>query len=352
MEHKKLHFIIGSSRSGTTLLMALLNDHSKIQSLPEIYGYLSFLNDADRIKNNTDAINSLLSDIISFIKARISKRKVFQNRLDLNLAELQQEVKRLNITDYESLITMLYSKLNFIKPADSKTKVIIEKNPSYAINIETILSKSASSKFIYIVRDYRAQINSIISRKNPRTVQWPTSILAWQWEILNKKMHHIASSNPERFKIVRYEDLCSDTESTLKTIYRFLNLKDEDLNYTYVDFYNNLQNQISNLANTELKERRLNKIKSLAKKPNASGLNKWKDYLNHSTIELIENICANTGDKFDYTSMFARSKVKKLSISRNFAVFLFHLNQLRYKLPYRLQLKLEFCIEFISTRFM
>lgn len=43
MSELKLNFIVGIGRSGTTLLMSMLNSHSKIQSTPEVNFFNFFI---------------------------------------------------------------------------------------------------------------------------------------------------------------------------------------------------------------------------------------------------------------------------------------------------------------------
>jgi hypothetical protein len=71
---------------------------------------------------------------------------------------------------------------------------------------------------IHLVRDVRGAIASRLRRGEEVSVRKA----AWQWVSLNKKIQRLLKTLPEEKRImIRYEDLCLDTQDTLERLYRF-----------------------------------------------------------------------------------------------------------------------------------
>jgi hypothetical protein len=110
----------------------------------------------------------------------------------------------------------------------------LAKNPNFSPKIESIWRAFPDAKFIYLVRNPLDVIASY------------TSLLDLQWRVLadplekwaardfvldmarcwySYPLQRLSDASPERYVIVRYEDLVSDAESTVLSFYERLDLK-------------------------------------------------------------------------------------------------------------------------------
>ncbi|MCE2928428.1 MAG: sulfotransferase [Candidatus Caenarcaniphilales bacterium] len=216
-ELQKPIFIVGCPRSGTTILASLLNNHSQIASATEMhfFNYISKQKKYNWGKLDKQSLTMLLDEsrIIDFCT---------HGNLDKNT--LLDALLAAPSTDKKTIFTILAN--NFIA---SKNKFrFCEKTPQHLLNVEEILNIFPDAKIIYLVRDGRDTVNSLMK------MPWrPQGLLNnsrfWkQYVTIGTRLQNKYSSQPQSFKTIKYEDLLTLPKQTLKEICQFIELPYEE----------------------------------------------------------------------------------------------------------------------------
>jgi hypothetical protein len=176
-------FIVGCQRSGTTLLRLMLDSHPNISCGPET----RFLADLAAVMNKG------WETVASYGFPLEQWRKRF--------ADLFDSFQR----DY----------------AMSRGKVRwADKTPRYALSLAPIASMFPTCQIVHVIRDGR----DVVASHRDRWGYWSAIRSVEKWPRYISAARSAASSlPPERYREIRYEDLVTDTETTLRGLLEFLN---------------------------------------------------------------------------------------------------------------------------------
>lgn len=209
-------FVVGSDRSGTTLLRLMLTCHPKIAIPPEsIFALQLYPAWGNVLLERSEQVASLCNELYS--DSRFREWKVER-------AALEQAIKDripLRFADLVSLVYETYAQQH--QPAATRWG---DKNPKYAMHLTWIWGLFPDAKVIHIIRDGRAVFNSFLeaNRKAGRTL-WPEEVSAaarsWTLRLTQARQHR---SNPN-YREVFYEALVKSPESELGQICGFLDLE-------------------------------------------------------------------------------------------------------------------------------
>jgi hypothetical protein len=305
--HKQTHYIIGIGRSGTTLLSKLLNQHKNCLVTLET-DFVIFFHHSFKDKtsfSNTDY--KLVADYFElFFKLNPTVEPYFQN---LNLF---QDLCSTNITSYQELINFIYLRFNFLQKPLQDIKIIIDKKPSYSLHVDELLKLNPETKFIYLVRDYRA---NILSRKQSIESRSPNiAFNAYRWLFFNKKISSFKKLYPNKILEIKYEELATNTNETLKNIIQFLNLSNNEQDFL---FYKDIPLHTTQFdsKNTLLNQRIKKTREDLEKPVFKSRIDAWKEQLTEQEIKLSEAICENYAQKIGYTSIMNLNWLNKFILN-------------------------------------
>ena len=199
----ELIFIGGAPRSGTSITQAVLDSHSQIFGGPEF----------DRLPDIVATRNQITNSIKS-------------GRIDMFCSEEQVN------NEFGRLIESL---LHPVKERNNK-KFLSEKTPANVLVFEELLEILPGSKFIHVVRDPRAVINSMLQvtqRYLDKGMQPPEFIsdLRNTQNTVKEYVdagHKAAVKYPERVFTLVYELLVLQPEETTKSLCEFLNINWEE----------------------------------------------------------------------------------------------------------------------------
>lgn len=187
-------FIIGPPRSGSTYLVAALNQHENIYITNELR-VMSFINDLFRL----------------FLK---------NSRLEWNLGVEERENF---VSHFRSQMTIVVKNF-YAKRLKKIDDVWGDKHPHYADPamdpgaLDTILELFPDAKFIHLYRHPYAQINSYV-KKGWKDFQY--AVLAYR-RIVTVGQSLGRRVGPSQYIEISYEDLCDYGEVTMKKITEFL----------------------------------------------------------------------------------------------------------------------------------
>ena len=222
-------FILGTQRSGTTLLSRILTAHPKVFIQNEISVEKVFLNNISKIK------------IIENINSQIQLR-------------------------HGHKIHDLWLKQN--------KNFFVLKDPELTYHIRALKQFIPDSKFIIIIRDGHAVVNSYKENKWGLGTNVYTGALRWKKEVQLQKS--FMKEFPDSFLLIKFEDLITDLEKTLRKICVHLSIvfDAEMLNY--------------NLATAQFNTNQSNI--NTNQQPDKKIAQKWKSKLSDHEINIIESV--------------------------------------------------------------
>lgn len=309
LEHLRYGYIIGIGRSGTTLLTKLLNYHKNCRVSLELEFTIFFMH---AYSGKTVFTEKEYLEIADFFEAYNLRHPVL--KLVIDPKALFEELKTLNPDNYLTLTQFLHTKFNFYGKPFSQVELVLDKNPSYTLHPDKLFSFSRDVKFIYIVRDYRA---NILSRKQSIHYRTPkTAFNAYRWLFYNKKAFADLQSGKFPMHLVRYEDLAIAPNDSLVKMCSFLNIsaKAEDMN-----FYQGKEPQLFNIEKVKSESERYKKMFSDIEKPVFTNrIEAWKTELTEKDIKICEAICGSFAEKLGYQPVYNLSFIQKLTIKASF----------------------------------
>lgn len=229
-------FICGHRKTGTTLLVALLDNHPEVMTIPSdsgfFYGYYPLY------ENTTYSIDEKKQRILEIcirpfkelIDSLEGSRKIYFAIQDMEQAFLNN-CKQSNGETKNLLIAMAMAYRD-ASPLDKTChKRWIEKTTSTEIYAADIKKWFPKAKFIHLIRDPRDNFGSLKSGWEKRYKQFNDRIeRLLQSHIERGKLGmELARWNKERFGkeeylVVKYEDLTENPERVMREIANFLNI--------------------------------------------------------------------------------------------------------------------------------
>jgi hypothetical protein len=231
-------FVMGTQRSGTTLLTRILSAHKDMfvqneAELPSIF---------DGEKSPTILIDKIKAE--------------FVRHDNINIDEFIQ----------------------------NGCKVWGLKDPQLTEHINVLTNFLPHSKFIIILRDGRGVTNSYMENKWGLGTNAYTGAVRWKSEV--KQQLAFMRTMPENFFFIKFEDMLQDLESSMKSACEFLNVEfdAEMLNYNKKESY------------YEIKKENIHTFK----KPDMLLTKKWQQKLSTHEIDVIESVAGDLLEDFGY----------------------------------------------------
>ncbi len=270
-------FILGRERSGTTMLRVNLNNHSNIYIPPESPFILNLYKKYGKQTNINP--KTFIEDL---------KQDPYLLKWDIDYQKLTDELSSLNVQSFTNFCIEILKHL-------SNGKVIVgDKNPTYSLFGFTLHHLFTGSKFIWIIRDYRAQVNSMLKVNFERKI---VSSLASRWVAYNKSIDTLKNKHPNQVLLIKYENLVSNPEDNYKKVCTFLG----------VDYESNLLN-----TDKENSEFYSGHHLSLGEKMNTKHIDEWKTELTQEQIKICEMIAGDYGEKFDYKKSISPNSANRI----------------------------------------
>jgi hypothetical protein len=227
-------FVVGNSRSGTTLLGRMLGNNSKVKLFPELHLFGSCIAHGKELKkitaNECSEIFMWLLDVLE--NGFFSKR---------NPKLYEEKAKHLQASFYNEKVDAWDAYEYFIKYNLNRSLIPCEDMPGNVFKIDQLLLKFPSCKIINIVRDPRDILLSQKKRYQRRMMgghyisnlnlfrfwaNYHPYFISHIWK--NAVRAGIAYENHPSVINVRFEDLILNTEETLTKICTHCNIAFED----------------------------------------------------------------------------------------------------------------------------
>jgi hypothetical protein len=254
-------FIGGCSRSGTTLLGAMIGAHTQCICTPESQFKIDVLRHFREKKKEEVNIETA--------------RKMIQDhpRYRVLWGGVADSDALIGISSYEDLILWFVRKYAE-KEGRPHAAYWVDHSPTNIKHAKTLLELFPKSKFIHIIRDGRAVAASIM------LLDWgPNTIdkTAYSWK--SRVSHYLSAESSlknDQMLRVRYEDLIRSPETTLRDICSFL-----DIEY---------QPQMIRGSGFKVPRYQDKQHALIGKEPDKKRINAWEKTLTPRQIEIFESI--------------------------------------------------------------
>src|SRR5690606_27357628 len=207
-------FVVGSGRSGTTLLQALIDAHPNIAIPPESHLY-------DRVAPvfHTYGDLGVQSNRLRFIRDLLADAYIRQWHLEVTPGEIEARVIRGDRVGVIDALFSLYAKRQGARRWGDKT-------PDHIRCLEAIRTDFPDAKLIHLVRDGRDRAEA-----RRRMIWGPSTPFGiareWRDEVMRWKSFCDAYGTVGTL-VVRYEDLVSAPRETMTRVFEFLGEPDVD----------------------------------------------------------------------------------------------------------------------------
>ena len=243
-------FIVGVSRSGTTLMRRILDKHSRIGIITENH-YLGHLLRWEGTRHYFRRLGDPRDDavvraMVELIYSGELQRRSRIRELSPYWRWLTSKVPREDIEAY--LLASDRSERGIFEAfmriyADRRGNAIIgEKTPAHLDYVETLLAWFPEGRVIHCMRDPRAIYVSELRRRSEQAVGFPYRQLArvpalmawfvllqvvWAWARAVHRHRVLARRFPGRYGLVRFEDVGAAPEGSLDDVCAFLGVRSE-----------------------------------------------------------------------------------------------------------------------------
>lgn len=261
-----LFFIVGTSRSGTTLLQAILNAHSCICIPPETH-FFTYENEFDwQISRLFDA-----GGVHSFVEFLFEEKRRLDD-LDLRKEQMLRRVDQLDVTSNRALfllVAALYRK-------QVGKDIVGEKTPRHLLHAEKISGRYPKARFLILFRDPRAK--ALSERKVPfGSPSLFVSARRWRRYVREyRRLTDLLSS--DQYYQTTYEAIVRHTEAEVRRIASFLGV---DFEENMLAFYDRDDLEKGYPDREDWKQNTMKPIQE-------DHIDKWKGELSAREIELVE----------------------------------------------------------------
>ena len=273
-------FIVGMSRSGTTLLSRMLDEHSQIAILPETWMYVVL----DRL--------GCLKEFSDSWQAPLFFNEVWQNlrqNRDLAAQVLAREASRAG--RYRGSTALILERFGRAYARERNAKIWGEKTPAHALWLPHIRALFPEARILFMVRDPRDVLLSYDDRwdKSERDTEYLASTASLLKYYMSRLLRHPAFP-PDQIRWLRYESLVADPATELEKVCNFLGV---DFEPSMLDFYHrhaNVEHETSD-----------GKHHALLKRPATTDkIGRYRLAMSASQIALVEQLLGEEMQALNY----------------------------------------------------
>lgn len=276
MENSSPIFIVGVSRSGTTLMRSMLSAHPAIAIAPETH----FLNVWVKPYSHLD-MNC--SEDFKFFWQEFSQSEYF-SRLGIEDSTTLARILDANTCDYKTIFASVLHEYAI----KMKKRRWGEKTPAHYCYVDMLLGWYPQARILWMTRDPRGSTASLLDA--PWTTN-STDFHAKQWRTKMSLFDKQWAQDP-RVKLVKYEMLVNNPESELQQICSFIG---EEYDSAMLFNRSEVSSPIVNTTDWG-KARQQAAIQPVTK----ASLEKWRTVLSPFQIALIEHIVSKKMLKHGY----------------------------------------------------
>ena len=283
MQARKLDpapFIVGHSRSGTTLLRLMLDAHPRLAIPPETQ-FIPQLIDAS--KRPGSAAENVIEELVNHRRF---------GDFGFTSKEIRENFEKIEPFDLTEALRYFY---RTYAERQGKTRWG-DKSPGYGWTMQRVDRVIPEARFIHLIRDGRDATLSLLAKHDNAP---PPEHQARHWKVRVKKTRRMGSI-VRHYTELRYEDLITNTESELRRICDFISL---DFDPVMLRYYERAEERLAEIKRdmgpgTELTadrsrgsvkaERRVAVHKLTAEPPRTDRIGVWRTEMKPDDLEVFE----------------------------------------------------------------
>lgn len=279
-------FIVGASRSGTTLLRLMLNAHSRL-AVPDELKYF-------RHVETTFSLDAWREDL-SDAAYRHLVRSYLERRADVFPDTTQTLEAMLLAIDERTLRGPYRALLAHAAQQQGKARWG-EKTPHNMFYVDVLHAMFPDAQFIHVVRDPRAVVQSM-NASHYYSEETIFNALNWRMSVREGERLFRAHLPADQLYTVRYEDLVRTPESALRSITDVLG---EAFEPQMLRFYETAGTNMASQIRTP----------AITKPVSRASLSKWTQRLAPSEVFAVEQLCAAEMARLGYERTTAPSRMR------------------------------------------
>lgn len=272
-------FLMCSERSGSNLITKILDAHTEVCGPSPTHltrtGALHLYRYGDLSREEN--WKTLISDSVNLVQNKIA---VWESKVE----EEEELLKEVKDQRFSEIVRYIYEKE---AAAQGKRRLFVKENHSHSY-ISFLLTHFPNAKFLWMVRDPR---DMALTWKEAGTAQGGVRSGAKMWlhdQSESMKIYGFLRDTG-RIMRIRFEDLLSHTEATVRDVCDFLGLRFEE---EMLEFHRR--------ENTSTNSNRLTSWKDLQKPVLKNNFNLFRDRLSEAENRYVEHLCAEEMDIFGY----------------------------------------------------
>jgi hypothetical protein len=304
-----MFFIVGRGRSGTSLLSRMLDAHPAIGVAPEALFVMHLWRRYGSRELDEPAIPRFVRDLWREERLR---------RWRLERAEVERQLVALAPASFARLCAKVYA-LHTAGSGKADPVLLGDKNPHYALFVDTLAEIFPHARFVHLVRDYR---DNILSFQSVRFDLASVPALAYRWRRYNQEILRSSSRFPERYLRLRFEDLVDRPQTTLEEVCKFLGVAFEP---SMLDFH-------TRRADTLPGWHRL-----LDHPLDGSQVRKWREASTPAAIAMADRVCQPLGAELGYQPAADGASLLRVAPGVLLGWSMTELERLLFRLPLELR---------------
>ena len=269
-------FLLGSGRSGTTLLRSILNESPQVCIPPESHGAIP-----NAVKRYYMNGNKDWPELVTLLLHEFERHENF-SFWKINMCDLKQTLFKTSYSE-RSVATIVNSIFNAYREYNCVTANLVgDKTPFNSLRLKWICKLYPSAKYLFVLRDPRGVVASFkASKLNERTEE-----VSMRWGASLKAFEKMEKKSPESTLLIRYEDLISKPEEVSLSIFKFLNI---DFDPKYIAERNSSSGDGHQIHH-----------KNSRSPLNNRSLEKWREILEDRDLGLILDKLSSQMSKYGY----------------------------------------------------
>lgn len=295
-------FVVGTGRSGTTLMQRMLSAHSKISITPETH-FMRWVSERENILGSPRNFDTFWNEYTSWFRFTY---------LGLDADRCLELIDQLGARSFKNIFSAIML-AHMERCGKERTG---EKSPSHVNYLPLLLEWFPNARFIIMQRDPRAVVASKLGTPWVKDRITPTSLR--QGVFTKSRWHELLKGADDwsnifgtivpkwekdhRIYVVSYEELCHNPDIVARTICNFLGEKYETAMLT------DRKDDREMIQKETVPSKRYNHHQKTLKPISTDTLNKWKKNLTPVEIAIIEACCYEVMKKRKYTPSVTRLK--------------------------------------------
>ena len=321
LDTRPILFVVGTPRSGTSLLQTLLVCHPEATPIPESYVFADLTPTIGRADGLPPLLRRAIPETLS-VQAAERHLAGLKNRRpppDLDWGQLIRASMASGQVHTGQLIQRFLAAY-----ATANTRLLIEKTPAHLYFIDEIRRILPQAQFIQIVRDPRAVVYSFAEMiRSARNESAPLYGLARAWRT------GVETGRRQGIPFVRYEDLVRDPHAVIMPIA-------ERLNLNFPARYLEQQSRVSDQTRPSEDQWNMQTRQPITQQR----IHRYRDHLATDDVRLVETICAKELARYGYErteSPLSSHRVRREQITFMTGRVMKGIQQLRRKLAARIR---------------